>query len=135
MQFQLFTIILLGFVVTLVARTADTNENVTSDKSAYIAQLESVITRIEKMREKIRKTNNESSSAGHIDFRHYNLLAKGYQLTPDVGYHKLYLKQMTWNDALHQCRKDNAHLAVISSADEGPVNFSQICFYDVWMLK
>ncbi|XP_032456100.1 uncharacterized protein LOC103317828 [Nasonia vitripennis] len=49
------------------------------------------------------------------------LRKRGYTCTSGIGWHKLYLANLTWNEARKACRRDDAHLAVLNSPNEAKV--------------
>ncbi|XP_011501789.1 PREDICTED: C-type lectin Cal-like [Ceratosolen solmsi marchali] len=92
----------------------------TTEKSALVGSLENIVTEVQSMKARIDKILIETSTTNFIEKTRHNVLAeKGYRFTSGIGYHRLYTTKLTWHDALHFCRKEKAHLAVIDSSAEG----------------
>lgn len=102
--------IFLVFVVSLTSvfcdKVKDETTSTTTSRSPLLSSIDNIITKVQSMKDTIGKS------------RHDRLIAKGYRFTPEIGYHNLYLTKLSWYDALKQCRKEMAHLAVIDSSAE-----------------
>ena len=114
------------FSAILVSGDETINDgSVTTERNKYINNpLKNIISKVESMQARIHKTLNESRAFDeHIaQTRSESLIKRGYRLTKGVGYHKLYLTKLTWQEALNFCRSELAHLAVIDSANEASVS-------------
>jgi hypothetical protein len=95
----------------------------TTEKSGLVGSLENIVTEVQSMKARIDKILIETSTTNFIEKTRHNVLTeKGYRFTSGIGYHRLYLAKLTWHDALHFCRKEKAHLAVIDSSGEAQVS-------------
>ncbi|XP_014235993.1 hemolymph lipopolysaccharide-binding protein-like [Trichogramma pretiosum] len=84
-----------------------------------LSSLDNITKKVQMIKARLDKTLNETKSSGLLEKgRHDTLIETGYRLTPGAGYHKLYLNEMSWHDALNFCRRKNAHLAVVNSTAE-----------------
>ncbi|XP_058804833.1 uncharacterized protein LOC131671981 [Phymastichus coffea] len=102
---------------TTTTTSATTTTTMTSDP--LINSLENIVKRVKSMKEKLEKTLNDTASADVLDKSYHDfLVARGYSFAPGVGYHKLYLTELSWTEALHRCRQEKAHLAVVDSLAE-----------------
>lgn len=71
----------------------------------------------------LRQNIFEDSGCPEIDtYRRENLRNRGYNCTPGIGWHKLFLIPATWSIARRSCHQDGAHLAVINSKAEARVS-------------
>ncbi|CAB0028575.1 unnamed protein product, partial [Trichogramma brassicae] len=111
--------------VTFDNETADDAPQKPTDP--LLSSLDIITKKVQMIKARLDKTLNETKSSGLLEKgRHDTLIETGYRLTPGAGYHKLYLNEMSWHDALNFCRRKNAHLAVVNSTAELDVQVSSL---------
>ena len=110
-----FFVIYLGILVN--------TQEIQDEKDPLLTSLNNIVSKVQAIKARLDKTLNETSSSGTLEnARHSVLIGKGYKLTPKVGYHKFYTRELNWYDAFHHCRGDKAFLAVINSTEEADVS-------------
>lgn len=101
-----------------------TTTTTTTESDPLISSLENIVNKVKSMKERVEKTLNDTATDALEKSHHDFLIARGYSFTFGVGYHKLYLTELSWKEALHRCRHEKAHLAVIDSLAERKVSVS-----------
>ncbi|XP_001608231.1 hemolymph lipopolysaccharide-binding protein [Nasonia vitripennis] len=107
------------FSIALAIEVVD-NVGITTERPVFLSDFDRIITRMESTNGRIAKVLNETRQ-NDVKSLHELLIGRGYQHTAEVGYHKLYSKQLSWYDALQRCRMEDAHLAIIDSSAEAVV--------------
>ncbi|XP_014213938.1 brevican core protein-like isoform X2 [Copidosoma floridanum] len=91
--------------------------------------LQNVLTELEKISSSLKSIgsindkliSNIRDNATRYGFKSRNpedFAKRGYTCINGTGWYKLYLNNVTWNEARKSCRGDEAHLAIINSENE-----------------
>ena len=124
---HIFSLLYLFLTITLqesVSRSVDINPEA-NGLQIVLSELERISTSLKNigtMNEKlILSLKDNATRYGFKNRNPDNYATRGYTCISGVGWHKLYLSNVTWNEARKSCRKDDAHLAIINSDSEAKV--------------
>lgn len=98
------------------------NDNGLQSVLTELGRISSSLKSIGNINEKlITNLRHNAASYGFRSRSPEDFVNQGYSCTSGIGWHKLYLSNLTWNEARKSCRKDGAHLAILNSETEAKV--------------
>lgn len=103
--------------------SSDTGVTITVTVNRTMKLNHAALELVSQMIDGISSTRQEKDSQIAIIEDTEATIRNGYSFSSGIGWHKLYVTPLSWNDARKSCHMDGGQLAIIDSEGEAQVSF------------